>query len=591
MSLEIVTRSHRTMREPSLHDRRGDNSDGQGESSRNTITTSNAPVPELPINNDESAGIITENYQNNVGDIHESEIFYAEVRNIDEPMTVRSEVNRGSGDNQINNVPMSQENTLRKMVTEMRNEINQELTQVIRESLTLNDREIGNTQEANPRYGSHESRPRSRNQINDREENRNRTFQRNQHSRDNSRRDRHRNLQESDYDEEESSIVSPSVARHVRDQTSSKLPPFTGREQWKVWFNRFTEVARLKRWDNETKLVELLPRLQGQAGEFVYGQLSHIIRTDYNALIKELNSRFRVVETSRTFGAKFSNRSQKPGEPVEEYAADLKRLYDKAHANRDQETRREDLLRRFLDGLTDDKARFHIEYVKEPLDMDEAVYEVVNFQETKRRPQQYDDGMERRNRRPVRNVGVLNDTDSEDEYEYENESCKERIARAPPRPKKSQAISNTPSQINNQNLDTQVKKDNSIADGNSSNTKDNTTDIQELNTLLKQINDRLIKIENGPNRPPKQLVTQNNQIPDKRSNQWNSNRPNRGTQDVENNRRDWKCFSCLQEGHFSKNCPNKPWNQRTTQGPYNPTYNRNGQSTQPFAHNRSHQTN
>ena len=56
----------------------------------------------------------------------------------------------------------------------------------------------------------------------------------------------------------------------------------------------------------------------------------------------------------------FSHGSQKSSESVEEYAAELKRLYDKANANRDEDTRREDLLRKFLDGLYDKKARFQV---------------------------------------------------------------------------------------------------------------------------------------------------------------------------------------------------------------------------------------
>ncbi|KAH3771690.1 hypothetical protein DPMN_173018, partial [Dreissena polymorpha] len=44
---------------------------------------------------------------------------------------------------------------------------------------------------------------------------------------------------------------------------------------------------------------------------------------------------------------------------IKNYAAELKMLYDKTHVNRDKETRKEDRLRRFLDGLIDDNARFH----------------------------------------------------------------------------------------------------------------------------------------------------------------------------------------------------------------------------------------
>ncbi len=58
------------------------------------------------------------------------------------------------------------------------------------------------------------------------------------------------------------------------------------------------------------------------------------------------------------------------GRTVQEYAAELKRLYDKAFPQRDRETWREDLLRRFFDGLADKRTRFQVEDVKEPQDID-----------------------------------------------------------------------------------------------------------------------------------------------------------------------------------------------------------------------------
>ena len=145
-------------------------------------------------------------------------------------------------------------------------------------------------------------------------------------------------------------------------------------------------MADRRRWSNEDRLDELLPRLQGTAGEFVFGQLRRDVRSNYAQLVSELNSRFRVVVTKKTYGAQFSHRNQKANESVEEYAAELKRLYDKAHANRDEHRKQEDLLRRFLDGLYDNKARFQEEYVKEPRDINEAVFQVADFQETRHRP-------------------------------------------------------------------------------------------------------------------------------------------------------------------------------------------------------------
>ena len=103
--------------------------------------------------------------------------------------------------------------------------------------------------------------------------------------------------------------------------------------------------------------------------------------------MSELNIRFRVEETKQTFDAQCSKRNPKVSETTEEYAAELKRLYYKAYSKRNSETRLEDLLRRFLDGLYDDKARFQVEYVKEPKTIDEAVFYVVDFEETRRKLQ------------------------------------------------------------------------------------------------------------------------------------------------------------------------------------------------------------
>ena len=48
------------------------------------------------------------------------------------------------------------------------------------------------------------------------------------------------------------------------ESSDIKLPPFNGKEDWKVWINRFETVAERKHWDEETRLANLIPRLQGK---------------------------------------------------------------------------------------------------------------------------------------------------------------------------------------------------------------------------------------------------------------------------------------------------------------------------------------
>lgn len=62
---------------------------------------------------------------------------------------------------------------------------------------------------------------------------------------------------------------------------------------------------------------------------------------------------------------------------MEDYAAELNHQNDKAHPKRNLETREEDLLRKFLDVLAYSDVQFHVEYVKEPENIDEAVVQVV----------------------------------------------------------------------------------------------------------------------------------------------------------------------------------------------------------------------
>ena len=205
-----------------------------------------------------------------------------------------------------------------------------------------------------------------------------------------------------------------------------KLPPFNGKEEWKVWISRFESVAKRHHWDDETKLDNILPKLQGRAGDFVFNQLSEDTISCYPMLVKELNSRFHTIETEKTFAAKFSQRVQKNDETAEEYAAELKRLYAKAYKGRGSETRQEDLVRRFLDGLKDNEARFEVEYHKEPTDIDTAVYHVVNFIQTRRRN---NSNTHPERKYPVRRTSHRSDTEDSYLEHFEDEGTCKRLMR------------------------------------------------------------------------------------------------------------------------------------------------------------------
>ena len=193
--------------------------------------------------------------------------------------------------------------------------------------------------------------------------------------------------------------------------TLARVPAFTGKEKWEVWINRFEAVSSLQKWNDDLKLQELLPRLQGTAGEFVFDQLPQKYLSNYSRLKKELSNRFGTYESKKNYRVQFNRRNQRLNETPEMYASELKRLYDKAYTNRDSRIRQEDLLQRFFMGLADEKARIHVELNREPCTIEEAVQDVLTYEET---TNHYSSNETHRNsKKPVRQVKENNDSKQE----------------------------------------------------------------------------------------------------------------------------------------------------------------------------------
>jgi len=347
----------------------------------------------------------------------------------------------------------------------------------------------------------------------------------------------HRDSTPRQLDESESSDDGSQNSRWAqsRSQHSPKLPPFTGKETWEVWYTRFSEVARLCSWSERRCLQEMLPRLQGTAGDFVYSQLPQEARSSFGRLVAELNSRFKVVETRKTFAAQFSSRQQHPAETAEEYAAELKRLYNKAYPGREEQTRREDLLRRFLDGLYDERSRFHIEFVKEPDSIDQAVFEVVNLAETRKRPRDKD-GNRTRPTRVVKSHGL---SEEDEDFEMvqpdpdsdEEDPQEERVARVPSKVNKHKKLKRPGEDGSSVSQQPTAKAEN-----------DQWGQVaQLLETLTKQISNLGKEKEDS------------GKVRSVSGKDESRNRPRKKTEG--------RCFKCGEMDHFARRCPHYRWVQ------------------------------
>ena len=209
-----------------------------------------------------------------------------------------------------------------------------------------------------------------------------------------------------------------------------KLQAFTGNgtDSWKVWFSRFTTVADLNNWDDPTRLSELVQRLQGTAADFVFDEIAKDIISSFQSLVHELGLRFQSVETTKTFRVQFGKRTQRIGESVEDYSAELKRIYDKAYPGRNPEMRQQLLLQQFLNGLRNKQAKFAVEYFKEPCTIEDAVHHVVTYMEAQQGTMCNDRSTDRRSKSVIFKADTVTYEGDDDRNEEENQKRDSLIA-------------------------------------------------------------------------------------------------------------------------------------------------------------------
>ena len=343
---------------------------------------------------------------------------------------------------------------------------------------------------------------------------------------------------EDDYDDQDPPALSRAAEKFVYTKppkTAKMIPPFTGeKELWVVWLSRFEAITA--QWTHNEKLSAMLALLQGTAGEYAFDILPARVRKNYNLLVKELTSRFKKIISLTSYRNKYSKIKQKSTQSLEELAAVIRKTYEKAWPGREPQTKREDLLRKFLDSLYDPKTRLALEFFKEPESIEEALEKAIAYEDAKG---------ENPPRSKVRRMEV-DEMPSEDILEALLADEPDSGNKEPKNPK-------------NKATDT---------GGTSETLKKLET---QMNTLLKQKDDKPTRRRPPNLRRIRQGYIRQTRVPPPRTGTtemicWNCSRTGHVSRYCMQNPR--QCNTCQRYGHMAQFCPSTNGTQRRSQNPF-----------------------
>ncbi|GBL72224.1 Retrovirus-related Pol polyprotein from transposon 412 [Araneus ventricosus] len=145
----------------------------------------------------------------------------------------------------------------------------------------------------------------------------------------------------------------PASPEFISSRPTVKPLTFDGQTSWTVFKTQFDVVSSANGWTDFVKASQLVTSLRGSAAEVLQGIPADKL-TDLTTVEKALESRFGDSHLTQFFRTELKTRRQKPGESLQELAADVERLMSLAYAECPLDVRESLAVQHFVDAIRDE---------------------------------------------------------------------------------------------------------------------------------------------------------------------------------------------------------------------------------------------
>ncbi|GBM66543.1 Retrovirus-related Pol polyprotein from transposon 297 [Araneus ventricosus] len=139
----------------------------------------------------------------------------------------------------------------------------------------------------------------------------------------------------------------------MHSRPTIKSLTFDAQTSWTVFKTQFDVVSSTNGWTDFVKASQLVASLRGSAAEILQGIPADKL-TDLTTIEKALESRFGDSHLTQFYRTELKTRRQKPGESLQELAADVERLMSLAYAECPLDVRDSLAAQYFLDAIRDE---------------------------------------------------------------------------------------------------------------------------------------------------------------------------------------------------------------------------------------------